>query len=152
MPPQHACETLARNRKPCRRRWFVGPLWKIPPNRHAYGVTCACPCRRQVDKEQGFETGRAVARLRQQTWVTPLGRYPKLPQTIVRTIGDRNIAPFTEGVAEELRFWEQLRAWMALFPPPDADRLLVRSFCPLGLLGGPDTYVHADADLVASSR
>ena len=90
-----------------------------------------------------------MARLQQQTWVTPLSRYPELPQTAWRTFGDRNIAPFNEGVAEELRFWEQLRAWMALFPPPDADRLLVRSFFPLGLLGGPDTYLHADADLVA---
>jgi len=42
-----------------------------------------------------------------------------------------------------------LRAWMALFPPPDADRLLVRSFLPLGLLGGPETYLHADAELAA---
>jgi hypothetical protein len=91
----------------------------------------------------------AVARLQQQTWVAPLSRYPELPQTAWRTFGDRNIAPFNEIVAEELRFWEQLRAWMALFPPPDADRLLVRSFLPLGLLGGPDTYLHADADLVA---
>jgi hypothetical protein len=91
----------------------------------------------------------AVARLQQQTWITPLSRYPELPQTAWRTLGDRNIAPFTEGVAEELRFWEQLRAWMALFPPPDADCVLVSSFFPLGLLGGPDTYLHADADLVA---
>jgi hypothetical protein len=91
----------------------------------------------------------AAARLQQQTWITPLSRYPKLPQTAWRTFGDWNIAPFTEDVGEELRFWEQLRAWMALFPPRDADRVLVRSFFPLGLLGGPDTYLHADADLVA---
>jgi hypothetical protein len=91
----------------------------------------------------------AVARLQLQTWITPLSRYPELPQAAWRTLGDRNIAPFTEGVAEELRFWEQLRAWMALFPPPDADRLLARSFFPLGLLDGPDTYLHADTDLVA---
>jgi hypothetical protein len=91
----------------------------------------------------------AVARLQQQTWVTPLSHYPEPPQTTWRTFGDRNIAPFTEDVAEELRFWEQLRAWMALFPPRDADRVLVRSFFPLGILGGPDTYLHADADLVA---
>jgi hypothetical protein len=91
----------------------------------------------------------AVDRLQEQTWVTPLSRYPEPPQTAWRTFGDRNIAPFNEGVAEELRFWEQLRAWMAQFPPPDADRALVWSFVPLGLLGRPDTYLHADADLVA---
>src|SRR5215212_8951860 len=91
----------------------------------------------------------AVARLQQQTWVTLLSRYPEPTQRAWRTFGDRSIAPFNERVAEELRYWEQLRAWMALFPPPDADRLLVRSFFPLGLLGGPDTYLRADAVVVA---
>ena len=90
-----------------------------------------------------------VTRLQEQTWATPLSRYPEPPPSAWRTLGDRNIAPFNEGVAEELRFWEQLRAWMALFPPPKDDRPLVWSFVPLGLLGGPETYLHADADLVA---
>ena len=91
----------------------------------------------------------AVARLQDQTWVTPLSRYPEPPQAAWRTFGDRTIAPFNEDVREELRFWEQLRAWMALFPPNEIDLPLVCSFVPLGLLGGPETYLHADADLVA---
>ena len=91
----------------------------------------------------------AMARLQEQTWVTPLSRYPKPPLTAGRIIGDWNIAPFNERVREDLRFWEQLRAWMALFPSPAADRHQVWSFVPLGLLGGPETYLHADADLVA---
>ena len=92
----------------------------------------------------------AVTRLQDQTWLTPLSRYPEPPQTAWRTYGDRIIAPFNEDVPEELRYWERLRAWMALFPPPKDDRPLVWSFVPLGLLGGPETYLHADAELVAA--
>jgi len=70
----------------------------------------------------------AVARLQEQTWLTPLSRYPEPPQTAWRTYGDRIIAPFNEAVPEELRYWERLRAWMALFPPPIDDRPLLWSF------------------------
>ena len=72
------------------------------------------------------------------------------PQTAWRTYGDRIIALFNKDVPEELRSWERLRAWMALFPPPKDDRPLLWSFVPLGLLGGPETYLHTDAELVAA--
>jgi hypothetical protein len=80
--------------------------------------------------------------------VTPLSRWPEPPESDGRAFGDWEIAPFNEDVPEELRFWEQLRAWMARFPPPDADKPLVHSFVPLGLLGGPETYLEADPELV----
>ncbi|MEW1690835.1 DUF1254 domain-containing protein [Streptomyces sp. NPDC091265] len=53
------------------------------------------------------------------------------------------------GVPEELRFFEQLRVWMADFPPSAADRAYQDRFQPLGLLEeGPSPYVPAGAALV----
>lgn len=88
-----------------------------------------------------------VARLQADTCLTPLSRFPEPPVTGGRAYGDHEIAPYNTEVVAELRFWEQLRAWIALFPPPDSDQQLLRSLAPLGLLGGPDTYVNPDQDL-----
>ncbi|WP_405810008.1 DUF1254 domain-containing protein [Streptomyces sp. NBC_01520] len=53
------------------------------------------------------------------------------------------------GVPEELRFFEQLRVWMADFPPAAADRAYQDRFQPLGLLEeGPSPYVSAGSGLV----
>ncbi|MCM2414376.1 DUF1254 domain-containing protein [Streptomyces sp. RKAG290] len=53
------------------------------------------------------------------------------------------------GVPEALRFFEQLRVWMADFPPSAADRAYQDRFQPLGLLEeGPSPYVPAGAALV----
>ncbi|WP_327711331.1 DUF1254 domain-containing protein [Streptomyces sp. NBC_00464] len=53
------------------------------------------------------------------------------------------------GVPAELRFFEQLRVWMADFPPSAADRAYQDRFQPLGLLEeGPSPYVPAGSALV----
>jgi hypothetical protein len=52
-------------------------------------------------------------------------------------------------VPEELRFYEQLRLWMANFPPPGPDQDYQERFQPLELLEeGPTPYVNADPSLV----
>ncbi|WP_406381151.1 DUF1254 domain-containing protein [Streptomyces sp. NBC_01618] len=52
-------------------------------------------------------------------------------------------------VPESLRFFEQLRVWMADFPPSAPDQAYQDRFQPLGLLEeGPSPYVSADPGLV----
>ncbi|WP_257153651.1 DUF1254 domain-containing protein [Streptomyces lunaelactis] len=52
-------------------------------------------------------------------------------------------------VPEPLRFFEQLRVWMADFPPAPRDAAYQDRFQPLGLLEeGPSPYVQADPGLV----
>lgn len=54
------------------------------------------------------------------------------------------------GIPEELRFWEQLRLWIAEFPPAQQDQQLLQAFAPLGVLAdGPSPYLDADPDLAA---
>ncbi|WP_327171187.1 DUF1254 domain-containing protein [Streptomyces sp. NBC_01336] len=53
------------------------------------------------------------------------------------------------GVPAELRFFEQLRVWMADFPPSAGDRAYQDRFQPLGLLEeGPSPFAAAGPDLV----
>lgn len=53
------------------------------------------------------------------------------------------------GVPAGLRFFEQLRVWMADFPPAPADRAYQDRFQPLGLLEeGPSPFVPAGSALV----
>ncbi|HEY9331586.1 MAG TPA: DUF1254 domain-containing protein [Streptomyces sp.] len=53
------------------------------------------------------------------------------------------------GVPAELRFFEQLRVWMAAFPPSAADRAHQDRFQPLGLLEeGPSPFAAAGPGLV----
>ncbi|MCX4732294.1 DUF1254 domain-containing protein [Streptomyces sp. NBC_01363] len=52
-------------------------------------------------------------------------------------------------VPESLRFFEQLRVWMADFPPSAPDQAYQDRFQPLGLLEeGPSPYTRADPALV----
>ncbi|MEV4948970.1 DUF1254 domain-containing protein [Streptomyces sp. NPDC053755] len=52
-------------------------------------------------------------------------------------------------VPEELRFYEQLRVWMAGFPPAGPDQDYQKRFAPLRLLDeGPSPYAHAEPALV----
>ncbi|MFN2184647.1 MAG: DUF1254 domain-containing protein, partial [Anaerolineae bacterium] len=55
--------------------------------------------------------------LQDDTWLTPLSLFPDRPDNSQRTLGDWDLAPYDEHVNEDLKFWEQLRAWMQLFPP-----------------------------------
>jgi hypothetical protein len=88
-----------------------------------------------------------VAALQAQTWLTPLGRYPKPPDNANRQFGDWEIAPFDTRVGEDLVFWEKFRSWLAQNPPPRAEAELVESFRPLGLLDAESPYVQPDPEL-----
>jgi hypothetical protein len=55
-------------------------------------------------------------------------------------------------VREELRFFEQLRAWMRAFPPAERDRVYQQRFEPLGLLAPGSPYRDPDAGLAAALR
>ncbi|MEU5654257.1 DUF1254 domain-containing protein [Streptomyces sp. NPDC047737] len=81
-------------------------------------------------------------------------RVRALQQELTLThLGDRahrTGLPATEpGVPGELRFFEELRVWMADFPPAAADRAYQDRFQPLGLLEeGISPYVQAAPGLV----
>ncbi|MER5722239.1 MULTISPECIES: DUF1254 domain-containing protein [Streptomyces] len=83
-----------------------------------------------------------------------LPRVRALQQELTLThLGDRahrTGLPATEpGVPGELRFFEELRVWMADFPPASADRAYQDRFQPLGLLEeGISPYVSAGPGLV----
>jgi hypothetical protein len=50
-------------------------------------------------------------------------------------------------VPEELRFFEQLRVWMATFPPSDRDQAYQQRFEPLGLLAAQSPYTDSGSEL-----
>ncbi|HWU08596.1 MAG TPA: DUF1254 domain-containing protein [Streptomyces sp.] len=83
-------------------------------------------------------------------------RVRALQQELTLThLGDRahrTGLPATEaGVPGELRFFEELRVWMADFPPAAADRAYQDRFQPLGLLEeGLSPYVSAGPALVGA--
>ena len=56
------------------------------------------------------------------------------------------------GVADGLRFFEQLRVWMQAFPPAGRDLDVQQQFAPLGLLDADCPYRGPDAELVAALR
>ncbi|MFB6422318.1 DUF1254 domain-containing protein [Streptomyces microflavus] len=82
-----------------------------------------------------------VRALQEQFTLTPLDGRPH-----------RTGLPTPEpGVPEELRFFEELRVWMADFPPSPADQAYQDRFQPLGLLEeGPSPYAAADPALVGA--
>jgi len=90
--------------------------------------------------------------LQKDTWVTPLSLYPERPDNSGRRFGDWELAPYDEQVADELKFWEQLRAWMKLFPPSEIDQAYQQKFEPLGLLADESPYVNPDPDLVKTLK
>jgi len=55
-------------------------------------------------------------------------------------------------VPEDLRFFEQLRVWMAAFPPSERDQNYQRRFEPLGLFAARSPYTDGDSELAAVLR
>ena len=55
-------------------------------------------------------------------------------------------------VPEDLQFFEQLRVWIAAFPPSERDQAYQQRFEPLGLLAARSPYTDADSDLAAAMR
>jgi hypothetical protein len=53
------------------------------------------------------------------------------------------------GIDDALVFWEELRVWIAAFPPPAHEASLLESFRPLGLLDAKSPYPAADPELLA---
>lgn len=92
----------------------------------------------------------AVEALQANLWLTPLSRYPERADVASRHKGDWQVAAWDERVPEELRFWEQLRAWMKLFPPPAGDQSFVQSLAPLGVLDETSPFVNADPALAVA--
>ncbi len=114
---------------------LTGPGWegevpegitRIPiPTRHF-----AIVGRIAVDGPRDLSEAQRVQR---EIWVTPLSRYPERREDGSRELGDRELAPYDTEVSEELVFWEKLRTWIALDPPPESEADLLESFAPLGL-------------------
>jgi hypothetical protein len=64
----------------------------------------------------------------------------------------RGVPNADSSVPEELRFFEQLRVWMAAFPPPARDQAYQQRFKPLGLLETHSPYTDGDSELAAVLR
>jgi hypothetical protein len=88
-----------------------------------------------------------VRALQDDTWVTPLSRYPEPPDNSGRKLGDRDLAPWNRDVGEALAWWERFRAWSQLFPPPATERDYIQKFEPLGLLAPDSPYADPDPEL-----
>jgi hypothetical protein len=86
----------------------------------------------------------AVRALQAETSLTPLSTFSRQAEQPARQMGDWNVAPFDTRVPQEQQFWEKLRAWLALFPPPQGDRPFVEMLHPLGLLEPESPYVVTD--------
>ena len=97
----------------------------------------------------GAEDVPNVVKLQEQTWLTPLSRYPELPDRASRHYGDHEVAPWDTSVPDELRFWEQMRSWTQRFPPSTADQKYLATFAPLGLLERESPYKAADSGFSA---
>jgi hypothetical protein len=88
-----------------------------------------------------------VLALQRNIWVSKLNLYPEVPDASQRDFGDWDLAPFDKRVGDELKFWEQLRSWMKLFPPPVAELDYIQKFTPLGLLAEESPYIDPNPGL-----
>lgn len=90
--------------------------------------------------------------LQDDTWLTPLNRYPNKPDNSQRALGDWDLAPYDERVDDELKFWEQFRAWMKRFPPSAIDQAYQKKLEPLGLLADESPYINPSPTLVETLK
>jgi hypothetical protein len=90
----------------------------------------------------------AVHALQDDTWLTPLSRYPERIDNGDRTVGDRDATPWDRSVDADLQWWEQFRAWSQRFPPADPEDLA--AFAPLGLLDAGSPYRSPEPALRAA--
>jgi hypothetical protein len=81
----------------------------------------------------------AVAEQQQQLSLTASGASPSSP-----------VPSPAEGVPADLVFFEQMRTWMAAFPPAAADVDYQQRFAPLGLLDASSPYTDTDPTLGAA--
>ena len=72
--------------------------------------------------------------------------------TLTPTAPGDGIPDLDPSVPEELRFFEQLRVWMAAFPPSERDRSYQQRFEPLGLFAPRSPYADGDGELAAVLR
>jgi len=82
----------------------------------------------------------AVAGLQQQLTLEPLDGNGPLA----------GVPTPTEGVPDDIAFFERIRTWMQAFPPSAEDQAYQDAFTPLGLLDPESPYVDAPAELVAT--
>jgi hypothetical protein len=90
--------------------------------------------------------------LQEDTWLTPLSRYPEKPDNSQRALGDWELAPYDQQVGDALKFWEQMRNWMKLFPPSEIDQAYQQKFEPLGLLAEESPYLNPDPVLAETLK
>jgi len=93
-----------------------------------------------------------VLAIQKEIWASPLSLYPELPDIRQREPSDWDLAPYVESVDHELKFWEQMRAWMKLFPPPAAEQSYIQKFESLGLLADESPYVNPNPDLAETLK
>jgi hypothetical protein len=72
--------------------------------------------------------------------------------TLTPTVPGQGIPDGDPSVPEELQFFEELRTWMAAFPPSERDQAYQRRFEPLGLLAAQSPYTDAAGELAAVLR
>ena len=72
--------------------------------------------------------------------------------TLTSTAPGDGIPGGEPAVPEDLRFFEQLRVWMAAFGPSERDQTYQRRFEPLGLFAEQSPYTDGDSELAAVLR
>ncbi len=98
---------------------------------------------------QGAEDIPAIKALQSQLTVRPL----QVSDAGVGSTSKRAGAPQPDArVPEDLRFWEQMRVWMHVFPPSQPEQAYQQRFAALGLLADSSPYVNPSTPLADALR